>query len=102
MTVRNFASILPDDILNNNFSNLYEDYVNITIPLLTGILLGDRGSNETYHLSPEIFPREINMVDISADGSRSDLSFSSSEISNHTWRVFSFVILWYGKNTRAS
>ena len=74
----NVASILPDDILNNNFSNLWEEYVNITIPFLTGILLGDRGSNETNHSSPEIIPREINMVDMSADGSRSDLSSSLS------------------------
>ena len=84
----NVASILPDDILNNNFSNLWEEYVNITIPFLTGILLSDRGSNETNHSSPEIIPREINMVDMSADGSRSNLSIS-------------FVIFWGGKNTRA-
>ena len=62
MTVRNVSSIMSHEILSNNFINLQDRDVDITINFLLGVTMGDQESFDTNHLpDPESLPRDIYM-----------------------------------------
>ena len=62
MTVKTNSSIMSHDILSNNFINLQDRDVEITINVLLGVTMGDQESFDTNHLpDPESLPRDIYM-----------------------------------------
>ena len=73
----------------------------MAVPFIIGLIPSDYGSFETNNLptDPASMTREIDMTDMSAHGSYSNLSSLSVDTSNHTKTLFSIVIDQYGRNT---
>ena len=97
MSMRSFDYILSDEILNNIFSDQGKEDVSTAIIFPFGQITGEHSSFETHHSpDPEIFPRENEMVVMSADGSYSDLSIPSDGNYKHTRRMFSSLLVNLG------
>ena len=93
MTMRTFDYIISYCMFNNSFRNVWEEDVNTTITFLPGPMMVDCGSFETnYSHDAIIFPRDIDMADMSESGFGSDLSSLSGENSKHTSKILSIVM----------